>query len=366
MTTDYGVTTDGFIIKDYATILAEIKAGIQEKVGDDVDLSDYSLLGQIIKSFAYAIAVQWQILEQIYTSAYPTMATGANLDAAVAFMGFTRLPATNATGTVTYSRTTAAPAAITIPAGSRVSNADGSIIYRTSAAATLALGGTSVNVAVVAQAAGTDGNVSASVINHILDPISGIESVTNAAETTGGTDAESDAMLRLRVRTYAPGAKATLLALHNAITAVTGVITCLMSEDTSAHTITAMVLGGLDADINAAIAATRPAGIACNLDRPTEKTVVITATVTKISGGSGATVQANILAKIAAYFATLTIGSDILYSSVANAILAADGVATLDTLSITMGATTISAFGQSIAIGAAEVAIEGTQSVTVN
>lgn len=364
--TDYGVTNNGFVLKDYDTILASIKAKIREKVGDDVDLSDYSLLGQIIQAFAYELSAQWQILEQVYTTAYINTAADNNLDAAVVLVGFSRNSAQKAGGTITYSRTTTAPAAITIPAGSRVSNQTGSVIFVTSAAATLAMGATSVNVAVVAQVAGTEGNVSAGVINHILDPISGIEFVTNAAETSGGTDAESDAMLRQRVRTYAPGAKATLLAVRNAIMDVDGVLACSMSEDTSAHTMTAMVLGGVDADINTVIAATRSAGITCSLARPTQKTVTVTATVTKITGGNAEKIETNILTKITDYFESLTIDCDIIYSTVANAILAAYGVAALDTLSITMDSTTISAFGQSIPVAATEIAIEGTHSITVN
>lgn len=364
--TDYGVTANGFVLKDYATILDELKADIREHVGDDVDLSDNSLLGQILKSFAYAVAAQWQVLEAAYTTAYLDTATADNLDAAIALVGLTRLPATKAAGAITYSRTTAAVVAITIPAGSRVSNADGTIVFVTTADATLAIGQTAVSVAVAAQIAGADYNVSAGVICHILDPISGIESVINAADMAGGTDAETDAALRLRVRTYAPGAKATLLAIKNAIMAVTGVITCTVTEDTSAHTITALVLGGQDAAINAAIAVTRPAGITASLTRPTQKTVTVTATTTKVSGGNATTIRANILAKITAYFATLTIDSDIMYSAVANAIIASDGVASLDSLSITMGSTTINAFGQAITIGSTEVAVEGSHNITVS
>lgn len=364
--TDYGVTADGFVIKDYSTILASVKARIREKIGDDVDLSDYSLLGQMIQAFSYELANQWQILENVYTTAYINTAAESNLDAAVALVGFTRLPATKAAGTITYSRIGAATVDITIPAESRVSNQDGTIVFQTTTVATLTIGNTSVNAPVVALVAGTDGNASAGVINHILDPISGIESVTNSVECTGGTDAESDAMLRLRVRTYAPSAKATLLAIKNAIMAVSGVLACTMSEDTDLHTITAMVLGGTDEDLNAAIAATRPAGIPCSLARPTQKTVVVTSTVTKITGGNASTIEANILAKITAYFGTLSVDSDIVYSTVANAILAADGVATLTALSITMGATTITTFGESIAIADDEIAIEGSHSITVN
>jgi len=362
---NYGVTETGFTLKDFSSIVESTESEIKKNLGENIDLSDYAVLDQILKSFAYELAKLWQAQESIYYAGFPSTATGASLDAVVSLLGITRLPATAATGSVIFSRSTAASYDITIPAGTVVMTAK-SIRFETTGAVTLVAGQTTVSAAIEAVVTGASGNVAAYAIATIQSTISGIETVSNPSATVEGSDTETDTALRLRALNYAPGAKGTLAAIQSAITAVAGVTACLVTEDTGAHTITAMVLGGTDGALNAAIEATRPAGIACTLGRPASKTVVVTATVAMVSGGVSATVHANILAALSTYFGTLTISTDVPYSAIANVVLQAAGVASITSLSVTCGSTTLSAFGQTLTISDGEVAVQGTHAITVS
>lgn len=361
----YGVTEDGFQIKDFSAIVDNTEDEIKKNLGADIDLSDYSALNQILKSFAYELARLWQVTESIHYAGFVNTAAGADLDACVALLGISRLEATAATGAVIFSRAAAATYDITIPAGTVVQTSTG-VQYATIAAVTLVAGQTSVSAAIEAVDPGAAGNVAAYAISRIPVTVSGIESVSNVGETVQGSDAETDTALRLRARNYSPGAKATLAAIRSAIMAVTGVTACLITENTTAHTIAATVLGGTDNAVIAAIEASRPAGISCTMGRPTPETVVVTAAIAKAADATAAAVQANVLAALTAYFGGLAIGADVPYSAVASAIMAADGVASLSSLSVACGSTTLSSFGQTLAITDAQIAAQGSHAITVS
>jgi uncharacterized phage protein gp47/JayE len=363
--TTYGVTPSGFVKKTYDTILSEMTARAQTSFGGAIDLTPTSVFYQFLQDVALECATEWEILEAIYYAPYFDTATAANLDALVAQFGFVRLPATIATGTVTFTCAVAPSVNVTIPAGTQISTVSG-LIFTTNTAATIPAGHTSVSVAVTAQQPGSLWNVAANSIITFVAPVSGVDYVTNPSVTSGGTNMESDTALRVRVVNYAPGARGTSLAIQNAVMAVPGVTASYVSEDTSGHTITATVQGGLDAALLAALAATRPCGIAASLVRPTNQTMTVTITVTHQAAYLQATVLANIQTALSTYFGSLLIASPIIYSAVANAIMQAPGVAAITALSITGKSQTLSTFGSSITLLNSEVPVAGTHVITVN
>jgi len=365
MTNTYGITTAGFVKKTYDDILEDECTQAKLFFGPTIDLSATSPLYQFVCTVAAEKATLWDLAEQVYYAGFVNTATGTNLDACVALLGIARLEASPATGAVLFSRSAAATYDISIPAGSLVQTATG-VQFATTAAVILAAGQTSVTASIEAVDPGASGNVAAYAISRIPVTLSGIESVNNIAATVNGSDIETDTALRLRALNYSPGAKATLAAIQTAILAVTGVTACLVTEDTAAHTITATTLGGTDTAVIAVIEATRPAGIACTLVRPTAESVVVTATVAKASDAVAAAMQANILTALTTYFATLTIDSDVPYSAIAASIISAAGVASLTSLSVACGSTTLSAFGQTLTITNTQVATQGTHVITVS
>ncbi|WP_290597029.1 MULTISPECIES: baseplate J/gp47 family protein [unclassified Archaeoglobus] len=361
---NYGVTDYGFVVKPFNAILDGLKQRAKLYLGE-IDLSEDSEFLAFLKTIAYDIDMLWQLLEDAYYAGYIEFATGQNLDRLVAILGIRRKQATKATGIVTFSRSTPATSNIVIPIGTKVATADGSVIFQTIEEVILQQGQTSVDAAIEAVEPGSHGNVAENTITKLLDPISGIESVNNASPTSGGSDAESDEELRYRAITYAPSAKATVYSIKAALLQVEGVTDVNVEEDFAECKVTVTIAGGNDADITNTIEDVRPAGIQVIWQRPSIKTITVTVSVTKIASYDAATVQANVQAAIDNYINSLPIGEDVVYSDLAKAILAAEGVDDINSLEATDGVTTINAFGQALTIEANEKAQAGAHEITV-
>lgn len=92
--------------------------------------------------------------------------------------------------------------AVTIPAGTTVTQQTSDQDYTTSASTSIAAGATeSPAVAIVAVVAGSDGNTDAETIKG-FSPIAGVEKFLNDTACTGGQDAETDAQFRDRIKAY--------------------------------------------------------------------------------------------------------------------------------------------------------------------
>jgi uncharacterized phage protein gp47/JayE len=137
--------------------------------------------------------------------------TGADLDSWMADFSLTRLPGAAATGTVTLARYSPGLAAV-IPVGTIVRTNDGTQSFAVIANVanpawngtgyTLAASAASVDLPVVASAAGSAGNVQAGAIGLLSAALPGVDSVTNALPFTGGVNTESDAAFRARFTLY--------------------------------------------------------------------------------------------------------------------------------------------------------------------
>jgi len=155
--------------------------------------------------------------------------TGVDLDSFVGDYGLARLGAQSAVGTVTFSRATPGAQAV-VPIGARVQTVDGRQNFLVAADPThgsynSGLGGyvipagvASVAVPVAAQVPGRDGNALAGTVTIMTASISYVDTVTNAAAMSGGSEAETDADLRVRFRRYIKSlARATVDAILFAV-----------------------------------------------------------------------------------------------------------------------------------------------------
>jgi len=131
--------------------------------------------------------------------------TGGRLDAYLSVFNFGRQTGVPAYGTVTFSRGTAASAAIVIPLGTQVQAFIDdpffpTLTYVTVQTVVLESGQLSVTAPVQCTVAGTVGNVDAGQIVGFggLRTINGITGVTNGAPLQGGLDAENDAAYKAR------------------------------------------------------------------------------------------------------------------------------------------------------------------------
>lgn len=113
----------------------------------------------------------------------------------------TRIAATKATGFVVFSRAVTS-GTVNIPAGTVVKTADGKEFETTAVGTILDTFSVSADVPIIAKVAGADGNVVASTIIKFDNKPTGVDSVTNNADTNFGTDEESDDAFRDRIREF--------------------------------------------------------------------------------------------------------------------------------------------------------------------
>jgi phage-related baseplate assembly protein len=205
-------------------IVQQIAAGIQGRASQLIDFSIGSPLRAIAEGFAGVFLWFQALVFQLLTAIRLATSSGNDVDTFCAdFMPLVpgtaspRLGAQAATGTVVYSRFTAASSTCFIPVGATMLTADGSqsfaVIanpaYTTYSAAlngyTLAANVGSITVPVQAQTGGSGGNVAAGAISQNTTTIAGIDTVSNPAAFTNGANQESDAALKCRFSAYILG-----------------------------------------------------------------------------------------------------------------------------------------------------------------
>jgi uncharacterized phage protein gp47/JayE len=229
--------------QDFVTLVRNQVTAIQGYASVLVDLTIGSILRAIVEANA-AVAIRLQsLIVQVLAITRAATSSGADLDSWVADFGVARLPATFATGQVTFSRFTSTQQAV-VPVGSTVQTGDGSQQYAVVADATnpayngtlggyvMGVGTASVTVPVVAVVAGAAGNAIAGAVSVIAGAIAGVDTVTNAAGFVNGADAESDAALRTRFIAYVRSlSKATKDAIRYAVTSLKQGVTCSLVEN---------------------------------------------------------------------------------------------------------------------------------------
>lgn len=342
-------------------------------------LIDFSV-GSILLAFAQAVAMVALWLQglvlQLLTTTRAATASGSDLDSWVADFGVTRLPAVAATGTVVFSRFTATQAAI-VPLGAVVQSADGTqqffVIADPAQAAysdgdeayLIPAGAVSISATVQAVTPGLAGNLAAGTISALGQSISGVDTVTNPSAFASGAAAESDAALRVRFVNYlASLAKATKLAVGNAIVSVQEGLTYTLTEDyTYAGTYqpgyfyvviddgSGMPPAALLAVVSAAIDAVRGCGLQFGVFAPVPITAAVAVTVTAASGYSHAGVAAAVQNGILAYIEALPVGTSLSWSRLYQIIYAASpGVATVTGLTVNGGTSDLIATAQQAVI----------------
>ena len=177
-----------YVIRYMADITQRMIAYV---AGTSQGQTDFTV-GSRIRTFLEASA---QELEELYYQLWNGLQSSAQSAIYDGFQ-FPALPASPASGTVTFGRAVAAGQDYIIPAGTTVatrgSSSAPSLQFVTVAAVTLAAGQTSVNATVQAAQPGSASNVVAGAVSYIVSSVSGIETVTNAAGFSNGNDAETD------------------------------------------------------------------------------------------------------------------------------------------------------------------------------
>lgn len=276
---------------------------------------------------------------QILSRTRLSTSIGVDADSFVEDFGLTREPGTAATGVVRFTSFTPDNQSATITVGTPVKTAS-NIIYdvvedSTNSAWSAAdnayvrsAGTASITVPVRCEVAGAAGNVAAGAICLLGSAISGIDTVTNDAALTNGSDGETDAALRVRFVSYINSrSKATLAAIEDAITDVSADLIYQVVEnvDTSGAFLPGNVVAFIDDgsgdvsdavidEVYAAIDDVRPAAVSIQVVRPKVVRPPVAMTVSVNSAGDLPTIQTTISTNIAAYLNGLTIGESASYS----------------------------------------------------
>ena len=260
------VTAEGIAPTTLAGFIARLGSAFRTALGSDLDLAPETPQGQIIEQMALMFAQEDEAVVAIGNGLSSSRAIGRQVDDLYSLLGITRLLSTHSTVEATLTGV----ANTVIPDGARARTAAGDLFALTSritipAAGTVDATMRAVETGPVAADAGA--------LMLIVDPIAGWTGVTNAADATLGRNAETDQQYRARYgRVLARNAVGPLDAIEAALRKTDGVTDALVAENATdsnvtvqtltiaAYSILAIVEGGIDGDVGAAIARAKSAG----------------------------------------------------------------------------------------------------------
>lgn len=388
-----GLTSDGLEVATFDEIKSDIEADLKADLGASLNLSATSVFGQLIGTVTDRIADLHQLLQAVYRSFHPDSATGDALENVAAITGVTRLGATKSTfssdNTPSNPLTVNLNAGVTLPVGRIVRVPDGPRFITTEEVTNS--GGSPADVSVDAEAEDAGAVVAnAATVTEIVTPVSGWNSVTNAADASVGREIETDAELRVRreqlLRVQGAG---TVEAIRADVLDVSGVTQATVFNNPSSttdgdgvppHAFEVVVLGGDEADLREAIWAASPAGIQSHGDvsgtitdsqgfsqtvefsRPTTTDIWVLIELTTDSAypvdGDDQVAEA-----IVAFGDTFLIGQDVITTQLYSAIFGISGVT--DVTKLWIGTSDPPTNGNNITIGNRAIASFDTSRVSV-
>jgi uncharacterized phage protein gp47/JayE len=320
--------------RDFTDIVRDMSSAIIASAGRLIDISVGSVLRAIIEANAAIVLwVQWLVLLTLQTTRAST-STGADLDSWMADFSLSRLPATTASGTATFSRFVGTAAAF-VPAGALIKTQDGSITFVIDIDASnpawqpvlnaycLASGVMSIDLPIIASAAGLSGNVLSNTVAVLASALPGIDIINNETATSGGGDPEADGAFRVRFANFfAARSRATMDAIAYAISLVGPDLKHVIQENVDAGgnvrigNMLIVVDNGsgllsqtLLNSLSVAIQAVRPIGTTFSIQPPQIIQVQVSLTILLRSESPTSTIQASLQSAIESYIGNLRIGS---------------------------------------------------------
>lgn len=249
-----------------ADYLPIIQQQARELFGEDADLSDRTPLGKFIYLMAQQRAEDNELLEQVWNSRFVDTSEGVSLDQNVKRALIKRKQWLKASGEVVFNL----DKGTTVPAGTLLRTPYN--VYFKTVEQVKAVEAGDYLVKVEALEYGVIGNVEAGDISIVVNPLSGINSVTNPESFQNGQDEETDEELKERYYSSLGklGARRIESIEANVLDEVNGVRACkviendTMEEDAEGRppkSFETVVLGGLDEEIAKKIFELKPAGI---------------------------------------------------------------------------------------------------------
>ena len=180
-------------------MIQDYQEKIKEITGKDVSLGQADPFRMIIYACSMQIYQAMQYADRAGKQNFLKYAYGDFLDNLGALRGITRLQAQPAATTLRFSIASTLASAVSIPAGTRVTNGN-EVYFATDEYTEIAAGTTYIDVGATCTAAGASGNgFRAGEINILVETLPYITSVQNTVETSGGSDTETDDSLAERI-----------------------------------------------------------------------------------------------------------------------------------------------------------------------
>lgn len=337
------IDATGLHLPQYSDVLAFYIAAKQQIYGSTIYLGQDSSDYQELSAFAAKVNDVLQAIQLDYNSRTPQTAVGSSLDSVVKLNGLVRGSASQSTCPIVLTGTSGATitnGVVTDPAGNS---------WALPPSVSIGSGGTATATATCTTPGPISLAVGALSAESIATPTAGWTSVSNNVAATLGQLVESDSAFRARqaLSVALPG-MTMLQSTIAAIAATTGVTRYTVLENptgatdangTPAHSITAVVEGGADADVAQAIYSKR--GIGCftngttsvsvadpvngttmsiSFDRPTYVPIYVTMAVHGLTGFTSSTTTA-IKTAIVNYLQSLQIGEEVTFSAIYGAAL---------------------------------------------
>lgn len=259
----YGLTKYGFRRKLYPECVADRIKRARKVFGVNIDTSETSFLGKLIRNLSWDEAYLWELAEDVYNAPFVNSAEGTALDNVGMYLTITRRPATKSKTIVTIY----GDDGVVIPKGFKIGTKKG-IVFETLEDATI--NGGSVDVYVESIGAGKENNVDKETITEILNPALGVDKVINKEAAVGGLNTETDNEFRERYKkSYSRVGGSTVPAITAALLDIDKVVDCEVRENVTMETIDGIppksvacfVFGGEDKDIAKTIYENKAAGI---------------------------------------------------------------------------------------------------------
>jgi uncharacterized phage protein gp47/JayE len=346
-----GLTAEGFERALQEEIAADIATDLRGTISAQLDVSESTAIGNIVRIFADHLAQAWEVLEEAVNGFDPDNATDARLVALSLLTGVTRDGESKGLCTCTVNL----DASETYAAGDLVAHVVDEPANRwVNRDAVVSTTAGNYSAVFEAESAGSEFSAAAGTLTIIAGSVAGWNSVTNAADATPGSDVQDIEDLRAeREASLARAGSGTLDAMRADVLQVDGVEQVLVEENTtdatvgalSPHSFRVVVWDGDpgaadDDEIAQAIHDTRPAGIPAlggesgtatkadgtttnvAFERATAVPIFVDVEVVSAVGVAAEDVQNAILEAVA----TLGVGDDVIYYKILSAVFAVDGV----------------------------------------
>ena len=258
----FGLTEKGFRRKQYADVFEDLSNRARASFGDNVNLTERSFIGLFLRLIAWGFSTTWQLAEKVYFSGYKDTAEGTSLDHVGKYIGILRRGAERAKVDVTFTGTNET----LIPSGTQLLAGDIEFVTLED----VIIDGGTATVEASAVIGGSEGNVVSGAINKLVNPRTGVLTVTNPEQAEGGRNIETDPEFKVRYdRSIATGGSSTVASITAQILATEGVIDARVVENVMltevdgipGKSIAPFIYGGTDEDVANAVYLTKPGGI---------------------------------------------------------------------------------------------------------